>query len=784
MQPLIGFIGPSYTLKSPNLDAQRCINLFPELNELGTGKNHEIAALIRTPGLKLVQAGIDTTVTPNVSTYDALPNGGNRGMYLSSAGRLYGVTGNIFWELLDIADTTGAQTPQKDFIVARGTIQTYSGPVSMTDNGVQLILVDGQTGYIYNLVAANVVPPPSSGASLPVANPTVATDLLDDTNHWTNVNGALTDSDSSLASVHLPTSGGGSSRLRLNTYGIGNPNQAILGIQAVISLSAAGTTAFPVNVQLTKNGAPTGSVKTITPAVGTGLQPYTLGGSGDLWGATLGGADIGTTQFGIDIQVPGNGHAGGLSSLSLTDHGKYSSPPTGVAYSGGGPGTGLAVTFHTIFQPTIGWIVGSVTPLNLGSGYTSAVTISFTGGVSIEDAQATANYSPATSVDYIVSVDSAPITVFVPMGAPVVVDPDTLAGAFFEISDTDFPKAPSGRLTGGAVTVSFMDGYFIVPTANTRQFQISALYDGTSWDGLDIGLKEGSPDNLSTLLVANRQLWLLGEQSTEVWFNSGDPNFPFTRIQGAYMEQGIAARETLKELDGGVYWVTKSRNGDAMVVVALQLTLPTRISTYPLEQTIKTYGDISGATAYTYQEGGHSFYALNFPTAGTTWFFDTSTRLWHERQSTTSTGFLNRHRAQTHAFYQGRHIVGDFERRNIYELSNSTYDDNGSSLPVIRSSPHTANNGERMFFAALQLDMESGKGLTTGQGSDPQVILQVSDDGGHKWSQEQKASAGKIGEFKRRVKWNRLGQSRDRVFRVTITDPVPVTLISALVEAQ
>lgn len=783
MQPLIGFIGPSYTLRSPNLDAQRCINLLPELNELGTGKNHEIAALIRTPGLKLVQAGANTTVEPSVSTYDVLPSGGNRGLYLSSSGRLFGVTGNIFWELLDIADTAGAQIPQKDMIVARGTIQTYTGPVSMTDNGNQLILVDGQTGYIYNLVAANVAPPPATGASLPPANPTVATDLLDGPNHWTNVNGALTPADSSFATVALPAIvGGASSTLKLSKYGIGNPSQPILGIQAVISLSAAGTTAFPVNVQLTKNGAATGSVKTITPSVGAGLQPFTLGGAGDLWGASLIGADLASDDFGIIIKVPANGHPGGLTGGQLTNNGRYTTPPTMVEIIGGG-GTGATATIHTQFVPTIGWVVTGFTVTNLGHDYTSAPGVVFTDGDPIINATAVMFYTPPTSLAYTVSVDSGPLTVFVPNGV-VVVDPNSVAGAFFEISDTDFPKAPSGRLDGGPVRVAFMDGYFIVPTASTRQFQISALYDGTDWDGLDIGLKEGAPDNLSTLIVANRQLWLLGEQTAEVWFNTGDPDFPFARIQGAFLEQGIAARETLQELDGGVYWVTKSRNGDAMVVQGLQLTSPRRISTYPLEEAIKSYGDISGATAYTYQEGGHSFYALNFPSADTTWHFDTSTSLWHERQSTTSVGYLSRHRAQTHAFYQGRHIVGDFESKNLYELSNSTYDDNGLPLPVIRSSPHVSSDGERIFFAAMQLDMETGKGLTSGQGSDPQVVLDMSDDGGHTWSREKITSAGKIGEYKRRVMWRRLGQSRDRVFRVKITDPIPVTLISALVEAQ
>ena len=81
----------------------------------------------------------------------------------------------------------------------------------------------------------------------------------------------------------------------------------------------------------------------------------------------------------------------------------------------------------------------------------------------------------------------------------------------------------------------------------------------------------------------------------------------------------------------------------------------------------------------------------------------------------------------------------------------------------------------------LYLDFATGVGLTTGQGSDPQVMLRWSDDGGDTWSNEHWRSLGKTGAKKTRVHWNRLGQFGDkgRIFELTKSDPVEFSLLGA-----
>lgn len=351
------------------------------------------------------------------------------------------------------------------------------------------------------------------------------------------------------------------------------------------------------------------------------------------------------------------------------------------------------------------------------------------------------------------------------------------------ISTIPFPTDIDFIAFQGCDQVQFQDGYFIYKHKNTGQFFISGLVgstvaDDTTIDPLDFGSSDASPDNLVAIISDHKNLWLFNTQTTEVFYDSGDPNFPFAAISGAFIEVGCAATFSVAKMSNTVYWLGQDKHGTGMVFQATGYA-PVRISTHPLELAIQSYGDISGATAYTYQEHGHYFYVLNFPTANTTWVYDSTTKLWHER-TYTNQGQLERHRGMCHTFAFNKHLVLDYANNNIYEMSRAIYSDNGREITRLRASPHFTNNLDRVFFASFQLDMETGIGLDgTQQGTDPQVMLRWSDDGGHSWSNEHWVSGGKIGVTKKRAIWRRLGKSRDRVFEIKITDPVKVTLIGA-----
>lgn len=357
-------------------------------------------------------------------------------------------------------------------------------------------------------------------------------------------------------------------------------------------------------------------------------------------------------------------------------------------------------------------------------------------------------------------------------GPSYIYNTNTLA--FGQITDVDFP---------GAVTVCYLDGYFVFNEPNSQKMWVTALLDGTSIDPLEYASTEGSPDGLVAVASNFREVWAFGTNSIEVWYDSGATDFPLQRIQGAFNELGCAAPYSVAKMDNSIFWLGRDRRGQGIVYRAEGYG-GRRISTHAVEWQIQQYGDLSDAVAYTYQQDGHNFYVLIFPSANTTWVYDAATNAWHERAGLLN-GDFTRHRSNCQMAFNNKIVVGDFENGNIYAFDLDDYTDNGAIQKWLRSwraIPTGQNNLKRTAQHSLQLDLETGTGLNLGQGSDPQVMLRWSDDGGHTWSNEHWISIGKIGEFYRRAIWRRLGMTlklRDRVYEVSMTDPVKTAIMGA-----
>lgn len=341
---------------------------------------------------------------------------------------------------------------------------------------------------------------------------------------------------------------------------------------------------------------------------------------------------------------------------------------------------------------------------------------------------------------------------------------------FAAISDPDFL---------GADTVTYQDGYFILNRPDTGQFYLSEL-NAITFDALDIATAEAKPDTLVGVISSNLNVYLFGTQTTEVYYNSGDADFPFSRIQGAVIDVGCAAAHSIAKVQGSLYWIGQDAGGRG-IVYRTEGYQAKRISTPAIESVIRGVSttDLADARAWTYQQGGHQFYCLNLPGVDATWCFDASTGLWHERTYRGSWG-QERHRADCHTVAHGENVVGDYETGALYALDPDTYTDNSTAIVRQRTAPHITKELRRVAHLWFELDMEAGVGLSgSGQGTDPVAVLEWSDDGGHTWSNEHEADIGAIGEYKARVRWRRLGSARQRTYRVTISDPVKVVLIGA-----
>jgi len=339
----------------------------------------------------------------------------------------------------------------------------------------------------------------------------------------------------------------------------------------------------------------------------------------------------------------------------------------------------------------------------------------------------------------------------------------------------------NGAFTG-ATGVWFVNGSYAFNQPGTSKFWVMDVYS-TVLDPLNFATAEGAPDGLVNLVVNHQEIWLFGTATVEVWANNGSALFPYGRLDGVYIEQGCIAPYSIARMDDSIFWLSANTNGEGLIFRTVGYQLK-KVSTGSLEQAIATYSYIDDAIAYCYQQEGHHFYMISFPSADVTWAYDSTTDTWHQRAYTSSSGQIGRHRSQCQAFFDRKTLVGDWATGRIYWMDTSFVQDVGQPLLRLRSAPYVAAEMTRIPHTSIQFDMETGVGTATGQGSDPVAMLRWSDDGGHTWSNQRTKSIGKVGEYKTRTRFTRLGQSRGRVYELSITDPVKVTLISANLNVQ
>ena len=343
--------------------------------------------------------------------------------------------------------------------------------------------------------------------------------------------------------------------------------------------------------------------------------------------------------------------------------------------------------------------------------------------------------------------------------------------------------ANDGPFEGGG-TVDITDNYFVYNKPNSQLWAASDLLSPIT-DPLSFASKDGSPDDLVSIIVDRREVYLLGEMSSEVWINSGAVPFPFTRIPGTSTQQGIAAQYSMSRMGNSFAYVSKNNRGEAMIV-RMNGYFPERISTHAVETTLVNQ-NVSDAIAWTYQLEGHEVYVVTFPSIGDnglTWAYDNTTSLWHKWLYRNNQNEYERHRGNCCAFFNQQVLVGDYQNGKIYQLSRNYYTDDGQPIRRIRRAPHITSDLQRQYFHELQIQFQPGVGLSTGQGEDPQAMLRWSNDGGSTWSNEYWTSIGKQGKYLNRAIWRRLGFARDKVFEVSISDPVKAVIISANLKAE
>jgi hypothetical protein len=358
--------------------------------------------------------------------------------------------------------------------------------------------------------------------------------------------------------------------------------------------------------------------------------------------------------------------------------------------------------------------------------------------------------------------DARPVQI-VGSGSDILI---TSSGSLYSLTLTG---TSSALIQSNIGMVDFLDDHFVANENDSNRFIWSDAVSIT-FDPLNIQADNSAPDILVGLKVARRTMYLLGRKSIRSWYDSGGADNPFSRIDGSSFEVGCLAKDSIAEIDS-VIWLGGDSNGAGRVWM-VESGAPRPISTPAIEYAISQWPDMTDAEAFTYSQEGHAFYVLSSVSGNETWVYDISTGEWHQRAYLHASGALHRIRPRCHLYFAGMNLVGDYENGNIYEYDLGAYSDNGNPLPAIRSCSTLQQGLEVQKTVSFQLDMDTGVGLTTGQGSDPQAMLRWSKDGGKTWSNSLWRSFGAIGEYSKRAVWRRVGGGRRMVFEVTITDPV------------
>jgi hypothetical protein len=328
-------------------------------------------------------------------------------------------------------------------------------------------------------------------------------------------------------------------------------------------------------------------------------------------------------------------------------------------------------------------------------------------------------------------------------------------------------------------TACWLSGYAVISRPGSRQFNISGINDFTSWNALDFDMKAGNSDDLAAVFSDGEVLYLFGTEQTEAWRNTGDANFPITKIPGASLKLGIPAPWCPALVGGKVYTLVSSAAG-AVMAYRIDGFTPVRVSTHAEEQAWTAQGVLPAeAISYSYLDAGHWHWVINFAGNGPSWVYDATENLWHQRAHWDGMNF-GIYRPWTHTYIPewgtGKHIIGDCLTGKLYEMNLDFYDEDGSDMKRRRAMPYMYAGGKKIFIGRMEFELETGVGGT----DTPQ--LDWSDDRGKTFGTPRVMQTSGGTDGKARIYATRLGSTRGRVPRLSITGQHKVCIVDASVE--
>jgi hypothetical protein len=274
---------------------------------------------------------------------------------------------------------------------------------------------------------------------------------------------------------------------------------------------------------------------------------------------------------------------------------------------------------------------------------------------------------------------------------------------------------------------------------------------------------------------------LIGEKTTEIWFDEGLADFPFAIISGYFIQHGCSALYSIAQIDGAIFWLSQDQAGQCLLLRGEGYTA-VNITTQAISYEWSNYARTDDAEGFCFQQNGHFYYQITFPTADKTWRWDDSTHQWHEALWTDNNGIQHRHRAAVGIFAYGINVVGDWETGQLYQLDPNAYTDAGQPMQFRRGYPHIMDDGKRVRYRRFDFDIACGLATYYTSASPPQFALRWSDDRGQTFSAPVLQSMGGTGQYLTQPQIRRLGMARDRCFEVYGTTPGAFAINGAFID--
>jgi hypothetical protein len=337
-----------------------------------------------------------------------------------------------------------------------------------------------------------------------------------------------------------------------------------------------------------------------------------------------------------------------------------------------------------------------------------------------------------------------------------------VSGTAAYIADLDAPTT--------ATQIAFLDGY-ILAIDSTNKFYWSDVNAGTNWNALSFATAAGSPDLLNALKVYNREIYLFGQRSIEIWENDGTT--PFARVPGGFIQSGCSAPNAVIEDENSLYWLDENRR-----LVRFAGKSVERLST-KFDRELQGLSKVSDAIAQKIQIDGYVFFVFTFPFDDRTLVYNQTVDDWGEwGKWNLADAKYERWAGSAYCYAErwGLHLIGRRDVLKAAELGRGYADDDGDVIRLARLTGHIDNGtSKHKQCNELRFRAKRGEGLV---GTTPKLMLRYKIDN-RTWSNIKEFSLGDIGEYDFVLTDVRRNQYKTKQYEFTATDAVDIVFSNA-----